>query len=155
MVLEEANDIKTSRSLEMQVKCAHEIPLPGGVILWCIYLFIPHIRVVLCVCLSVQAITFEGVDTSFLVWLYILTISMPSLNIKVIWSRSRSCIGKCLFSHLDISLTWFYLSKVKVIPRSMAFQGQILSVSLSVGKWEISFPLKGSPAYYLFIYLLL
>ena len=48
-----------------------------------------------CVCLSVQAITFEPVDieTSFLVWCYILTISRSSLSIKVM--GSRSCHGKC------------------------------------------------------------
>ena len=41
---------------------------------------------VMSVCLSVWAITFEGVDieTSFLVWCYILTISTSSLSIKVI-----------------------------------------------------------------------
>ena len=40
------------------------------------------------VCLSVWAITFEAVDieTSFLVWWYILTISRSSLSIKVIGS---------------------------------------------------------------------
>ena len=53
--------------------------------------------VCLSVCLSVQAITFEPVDieTSFLVWCYILTISRSSLSIKVIGSRSRSSHGKC------------------------------------------------------------
>ena len=41
---------------------------------------------VVSVCLSVRAITFEPVDieTSFLVWCYILTISRSSLSIKVI-----------------------------------------------------------------------
>ena len=41
-----------------------------------------------CLCLSVQAITFEAVDTetSYLVWWYILTISRSSTNIKVIGS---------------------------------------------------------------------
>ena len=45
----------------------------------------------MCVCLSVWAINFERVDieTSFLVWLYILTISRSSLSIKVIGSRSK------------------------------------------------------------------
>ena len=38
------------------------------------------------VCLSIWAITFEPADieTSFLVWCYILTISRSSLSIKVI-----------------------------------------------------------------------
>ena len=42
--------------------------------------------------LSVQAITFEPLDieTSFLVCMYILTISRSTLSIKVIGSRSRS-----------------------------------------------------------------
>ena len=82
--------------------------------------------VCLSVCLSVRAITFEPVDieTSFLVWCYILT----SLSIKVIRSRSRSSHGKCQFCYLDISLTYFELSEVKVISRSRSFQGQIVSV---------------------------
>ena len=48
--------------------------------------------VCLSVFLSVQAITFEPLDTetSFLVCMYILTISRSSLSIKVIGSRSRS-----------------------------------------------------------------
>ena len=43
------------------------------------------------VCVSVQAISFECLDieTSFLVWWYILTISRSSFSIKVIGSRSR------------------------------------------------------------------
>ena len=61
------------------------------------------VSVCLCICLSVclsvsvRAITFEPVDieTSFLVWWYILTISRSSLSIKVIRSRSRSYHGKC------------------------------------------------------------
>ena len=49
--------------------------------------------------LSVWAITFEAVDieTSFLVWWYILTISRSSLSIKVIGSRSRSSHGEANF----------------------------------------------------------
>ena len=55
------------------------------------------VSVCMCVCLSVWAITFEPVDieTSFLVWWYILTISRSQLSIKVIRSRSRSSQGKC------------------------------------------------------------
>ena len=54
--------------------------------------------VCVCVCLSVWAITFEPVDieTSFLVWCYILTISRSSLNIKVIGSRSGVISWKML-----------------------------------------------------------
>ena len=49
------------------------------------------VSVCLCVCLSVQAITFEPLDieTSFLVYRYIFTISRSILSIKVIGSRSR------------------------------------------------------------------
>ena len=45
-----------------------------------------------CLCVSVQAITFECLDieTLCLVWWYTLTISRSSLNSKVIGSRSRS-----------------------------------------------------------------
>ena len=51
---------------------------------------------VVSVCLSVWAITFEQIDieTSFLVWCYILTISRSNFSIKVIGSRSRSSHGK-------------------------------------------------------------
>ena len=84
-----------------------------------------YVCVCVSVCLSVWAITFEWVDieTSFLVWCYILTISRSSLSIKVIGLRSRSSHGKCQFCYLDISLTYFDLFevkviKVKVIPRS-------------------------------------
>ena len=52
------------------------------------------VSVSVCVC---SAITFEQVDieTSFLVWWYILTISRSSLSIKVTGSRSRSYHRKC------------------------------------------------------------
>ena len=73
--------------------------------------------VCLSVCLCVRAITFEAVDieTSLLVWWDILTIARSSLRIKIIGSRSRSYLEKYLFGYLDISLTWFYMSKVKNI----------------------------------------
>ena len=88
------------------------------------------------VCVSVWAITFEqfNIETSVLVWCYILTISRSSLSIKVIGLRSRSSHGKCLFCYLNISLTWFELfevkviNEIKVIPRSRSCQGQIVSV---------------------------
>ena len=44
---------------------------------------------------------------------------------------------------MDISLTWFYMSMVKVILRSKSFQGQIVSVWLSIGKREVGLRLKG------------
>ena len=46
----------------------------------------------LSVCVPAWAIIFEpfGIETSFLVWWYILTISRSNLSIKVIGSRSRS-----------------------------------------------------------------
>ena len=52
------------------------------------------VSVCLCICVSVQAITFERLDTetSFLVWWYILTISRSSLSTKVKGSRSRSLL---------------------------------------------------------------
>ena len=69
--------------------------------------FVVSVCLCVCVCLSVWAITFEWVDieTSFLVWCYILTISRSSLSIKAIGSRSRSSHGKCWFCYQDISLT--------------------------------------------------
>ena len=55
--------------------------------------------VCLSVCLSVQAITFEAVDTEilFLAWWYILMISRSSSSAKVIELVSRSYIEKGLF----------------------------------------------------------
>ena len=71
-------------------------PIGGGVC-WAHPLDPPMVMFSLCVCvcLSVRAITFEQVDieTSFLVWCYILTISRSSLSIKVMGSRSSH--GKC------------------------------------------------------------
>ena len=51
--------------------------------------FIVCVSACLCVCLSIQAITFETVDIEplFLEWWYILTISRSSFSIKVIGSR--------------------------------------------------------------------
>ena len=56
-------------------------------------------HVCVCVCVAVWAITFEAVDieTSFLVWWYILTIGRSSSSVEVIGSMSRSYIEKCLF----------------------------------------------------------
>ena len=53
----------------------------------------------LCVSVSVLSITCEWVDieTSFLVWYYILTICRSSLSIKVIGLRSRSSHGNVNF----------------------------------------------------------
>ena len=44
-----------------------------------------HVSFCLCICMSLQAITFEclAVETSFLVWWDILTISRSSLIVKV------------------------------------------------------------------------
>ena len=62
----------------------------------------------MCVCLSVRAITFEPVDieTSFLAWWYILTISRSSLSIKVIGSRSsHENAPLTTWTSLELSLT--------------------------------------------------
>ena len=55
-------------------------------------------------CLSVQAITFELLKfgTSFLAYMYILTISMSPLSIKVTGSRSNE------------KLTYFYITITSV-----------------------------------------
>ena len=60
-----------------------------------------------CVCvLSVRAIPFEavGIETSFLVWWYILTISKSSLGIKGHWVKVKVISWKMLILLLDISL---------------------------------------------------
>ena len=63
---------------------------------------------------------FEAIDieTSILVWWYILTIARSSLSIR---SWSRSSHGKYQFGYLDISLTWLkvkVINAVNIIPRS-------------------------------------
>ena len=67
------------------------------------------------VCLSVQTITFEPlhIGTSFLVCRYILTISRSSLSIKVIGSRSRSCVKNdyLLISTCYSFVTFGHISK--------------------------------------------
>ena len=85
--------------------------------------------VCLYLCLSVQTIIFEPlhIGTSFLAWMYILTISRLSLGIKVIGSRSRSCEKKRLFTYfnlLDLSICMWLnaINKVKVTNQG---QGQI------------------------------
>ena len=40
-------------------------------------------------------------------------------------------------------LTWFNLSEVKVINKVKVFQGQIVSVSLSISKRDVGLRLKG------------
>ena len=73
------------------------------------------------VCLSVQAITFDllHIESSFLVYRYIFTISRSSLSIKVIWSRSRSYEKKTYdFTYSNMLILCMLLkviNKVKVI----------------------------------------
>ena len=76
-----------------------------------------------CVCLSVflsvQAITFEPLDieTSFLAYKYILTISRSSLSIKVIGSRSRSYEKNDSFTYFNfliLCISLQVINKVKV-----------------------------------------
>ena len=50
--------------------------------------------VCVCVCVCFEAI---NVETSFMVWWYILIICSSNFSIKVIWSRSHS--GKILHRH--------------------------------------------------------
>ena len=91
-------------------------------------------------------------ESSDLLWYYILIISRSSLSIKVIGSRSRSHSRKC---YLDCSLNWCsFLIRPRslTMPRSYNGQGHskvnvismsTLSVSLSIGKWEVGRRLKG------------
>ena len=71
------------------------------------------------VCLSLQAITYEPLDieTSFLVCRYILTISRPSLSIKVIGSSSGSYEKNDSFTYFNFLILCMWLqviNKVKV-----------------------------------------
>ena len=76
-----------------------------------------YLSVCLSVFLSVQAITFEllHIETSFLVYRYIFTISRSSLSIKVIGSRSRSYEKTYNFTHFNMLILCRLL---KVIIRS-------------------------------------
>ena len=69
-------------------------------------------------CLSVQAITFEPLDIeiSFLVCRYILTISRPSLSIKVIGSRSyeKKNDSFTIFNFLILCMWLQVINKVNV-----------------------------------------
>ena len=71
------------------------------------YLFIVCVCVSVCLSVSVWAITFEAVDieTSFLVWCYILTICRSSLSIKVIGQGQGHLMENDIFCYLNISLT--------------------------------------------------
>ena len=81
-----------------------------------------HVCMCVClsVCLSVQAITFEPLDieTLFLVYRYISTISRLSLHIKVIGSRSKSYEKKndnfTYFNLLILCMSLQVINKVKV-----------------------------------------
>ena len=80
-----------------------------------------------CVCVFVcLGLTFEPVDieTSFLVWWYIVTTSMSSLSIKVIGSSQGHLIENANFATWTSYLTWFDLSEVKVINVIKSYQGQ-------------------------------
>ena len=82
--------------------------------------------------MSVQAITFEllKLETSFLAYIYSLTISRSSLSIKVIGSRSRS----------NEKLTCFYLTAtsvchlyaIKTFVKVTQYQGQMKGNQFSV-----------------------
>ena len=77
------------------------------------------LSVCLSVFMSVWAITFEPlhIETSFLVYRYILTISRSSLSIKVIGSRSRSYEKNDNFTYLNLLILCMWLqviNKVKV-----------------------------------------
>ena len=69
------------------------------------------LSVCLSVCPSVQAITFEPlyIETSFLVYRYIFTISRSSLSIKVIVSWSRSYEKNDNFTYLNMSILCIWL----------------------------------------------
>ena len=68
-------------------------------------------------CPSVQAITFESlhIETSFLVWKYIFTISRSSLSIKVIGSRSNEKNDNFTYFNMLICCIWLQvINEVKV-----------------------------------------
>ena len=75
-------------------------------------------HVCLSVCLSVQVITFEPLHIeTFLICRYIFTISGPSLNIKVFWSRSRSYDKNASFTYFNMLYLCMWLqviNKIKV-----------------------------------------
>ena len=76
------------------------------------------------VSLSVQTVTFEPfhIGTSFLAWMYILTISRSSLSIKVIGSMSRSCAKKLLFAYFNLLFLCMWLQVINKV--KVTYQGQ-------------------------------
>ena len=77
--------------------------------------------VCVCVSLSIQAITFEGIDieTSFLVWWYVLTISRPLGQGQGHFMENANF---CTWTSVKLA---FDLSDVKSIPRSVG-QGHLM-----------------------------
>ena len=86
---------------------------------------------VMSVCLSVrpsvQAITFEPlhIETSFLVWRYIFTISRSSLSIKVIGSWSRSYEKNDNFTYFNMSILCIWLQVINEVKVTHQGEGHI------------------------------
>ena len=95
------------------------------------------LSICLSMCISVQAITFEllHIETSFLVYRYIFTISSSSLSIKVIGSRSWSNEKNDNFTYFHMFILCLLL-KVKVTHQDQGQdqsqgQGQMRKIIIS------------------------
>ena len=74
-------------------------------------------------------------------WWYILTISNYSFDYQGHWVKVIP--WKMVIWLSGHQFNWFDLSEVKITPGSRSFQGQIVSVWLSIGKREVGLCLKG------------
>ena len=95
-----------------------------------IEVFFFSLSLCMCVCVCVQAVTLEVWHRN--IFGMMLHLDHISVKFKCQGSMSRSYFENCLFGYLDITLKWFYTSKVKVInqvkiiSRSRSFQCQIV-----------------------------
>ena len=74
--------------------------------------------------MSVQAITSEPlhIESLFLAYRYIFTISMSSLSIKVIGSRSKSYEKNYIFTYYNILILFMLLKVINKV--KVTYQGQ-------------------------------
>ena len=95
--------------------------------------------------ISVQAITFEPlhIETSFLVYRYIFTISRLSLNIKVIGSMSRSYEKKYNFTYFNMLILCILLQIINNVKVTHQGQGHI-KVKVQISNFQIKVKVKMS-----------
>ena len=81
----------------------------------------------MCVCVSVQAITFEllHIETSFLACRYIFTISRSCLSIRVIGSKSMSYEKNDNFTYFNMLILFIWSQVINEVKVTHQGQGHI------------------------------